>query len=118
MNYKELRVGNHVYIDDKETALTAVDLLTMAQNERFLLDKSVVNPIFLSESLLLKLGFKVEFDIAPNRVYSFGDFLLRSNSANSFNFYVGQNVVGKPVAYLHQLQNLYFSITGKELLAE
>lgn len=115
MNYKELRVGNHVYIDNKETAVTAVDLLTMAQNERFLIEKDVVTPIFLSEASLLKIGFKVEFDIAPNRVYSLGDFLLCSNSSKSFNFYVGQSAVGRPVAYLHQLQNLYFSVVGKEL---
>lgn len=117
MNYKELRVGNHVYIDNKETAITAVDLLTMAQNERFLIEKDVVTPIFLSESILLKVGFKVEFDIAPNRVYALGDFLVRSNTANTFNFYVGQSAVGKPIAYLHQLQNLFFAITGKELFA-
>lgn len=117
MNYKELRVGNHVYIDNKETAITAVDLLTMSQNERFLIDKDVVTPIFLSEAVLLKVGFKVEFDIAPNRVYALGDFLVCSNSSKTFNLYVGQCVVGKPVAYLHQLQNLFFSITGKELFA-
>ncbi|MCQ2193135.1 MAG: hypothetical protein MJZ23_09825 [Paludibacteraceae bacterium] len=118
MNSKELRIGNHIYIDNKETAITATDLLTMSQNERFLLEKQVINPIFLSESLLFRLGFKVEFEVSPNRVYSHGNFLLCSNANNTFNFYVGQQSTGKAVAYLHQLQNLYFLMTGSELIQE
>ncbi|MCQ2235204.1 MAG: hypothetical protein MJZ24_10760 [Paludibacteraceae bacterium] len=116
MNYKELRIGNHIYIDSRETAISAIDLATMCQHEKFLIDKGVVTPIYLSESILFKHGFKVEFDITPNRVYSLGDFLIRSNSSHSFNLYVGQQTVGKPFSYLHQLQNLYFAIEGKELI--
>lgn len=116
MNINELRVGNHIYIDNKETAVSATDLVTISQNERFLLEKQVINPIFLSEALLFKLGFRVEFEVSPYRVYSLGDFLLISNSNHTFNFFVGQKAVGKPIAYMHQLQNLYLVLAGSELI--
>lgn len=118
MNYTELRVGNHVYINGRQTLVSAADLLALSQAGRFSIPEDAVCPIFLSENLLLKLGFKVEFDVTPSCVYSLGDFLLRSNAGHTFHLYVGQQVVGRPVAYLHQLQNLFFLLQGRELMAD
>lgn len=115
MNYKELRIGNHVYINNRETEVSLSDIVDMSKCDKYELDDVVV-PIFLSEALLLKIGFKVEFEVSPYRVFSYEGFLLKSNLEKTFNFYVGQQVVGKPIAYLHQLQNLFFLMTGHELL--
>jgi|SRR5574344_1617519 hypothetical protein len=118
MKSKDLRIGNHVYIDDKEVPVTAADLLTLSQHERFVMEKELMTPVYISESVLFRLGFKVEFDKAPLRVYSLNEFLLTSNSLHTFNLYVGQAAVGHSIAYLHQLQNLFFDLTGIELIKE
>ena len=116
MKSSEFRTGNLVYINNTEAILSATDILFIAQNERFSLPCNFITPILISENRLFSLGFKVAFDQTPYKVYSSGDFTIKSGANHSFSLYAGQSTVGKPFHYIHQLQNLYFSITGDELL--
>lgn len=111
----ELRIGNRIYIDGVEVTVSAADILTIYQNERFLIEKNLVSPILLTEERLCRLGFKVAFSLSSSRVYSLNDFYLMALSSHEFRIYESEKCLGKPISYLHQLQNLYFLWVGSEL---
>lgn len=107
----ELRIGNYVFNGDGEVyPITVVHPITKVY-ERF-------EPIPLTEDWLVKFGFEKDQHIP---------FKLRSIGVNK-NYYKGEfkgfnlcvmgvdwvNVSGK-IQKVHQLQNLYFAITGEEL---
>lgn len=70
-----------------------------------------IQPIPLTPEILEKCGF--EFDtITFSKSY-----LLLAEGDNGFDVWVGglSKVKLNPINYLHQLQNLYFALTGEEL---
>lgn len=122
MKATELRIGNWVHIGGKDTQVYELysDVLTTT------LDKGmyeyiygVVDPIPLTEEWLIKFGF--------GRPKNNGSFYWIKLSASLFNINPDNGVVwintpaGEPfnnpalIEYVHQLQNLYFALTGKEL---
>jgi len=60
----------------------------------------------LTEELLLKCNFKFK---------EFGYQFSVSNHLLSGNFFFMISGYAKQIYYLHELQNLYFALTGKEL---
>lgn len=75
-----------------------------------------LQPIKLTESILLQCGFD------KNRIeYIIENFVLNAQIDGTFEFYYsyenGRNEfnLSPDLKYLHQLQNLYYSLTGKEL---
>lgn len=79
---------------------------------------SVLSGVPLTEDWLVKLGFvhRTAQDISW---YSIDGKNGISLSDNKFNFITGNFVcqlVLREIQYVHELQNLYFSITGKELV--
>ena len=112
MNAKDLRVGNLLqYRQDvmvkpnlagQMFACTADDILFLSEN-----DVWYVDPIRLTEELLIKFGFEK---------YSGGYSSKDSVIELTFDFLVWKpNVKRLRILYVHQLQNLYFAITGEEL---
>ena len=70
-------------------------------------------PIPLTEELILKCGFK-----KGQYEYMLGDFIMEWFH-NGYNFTGGEGCqMGVPILYLHQLQNLYFALTGEELIID
>lgn len=73
-------------------------------------DLECIKPIPLTEEILLKCGFK---DKLP---WEKGNIILDSENRLSVVDSTGYGVIAaRNVIYLHQLQNLYFVLTGKEL---
>lgn len=79
-----------------------------------------MRPIPLTEDILLKCGFvRKKFGIDPYNLqdgwlkFSFG--LTIWEDGRLFYEWMGGNI---EVKHLHQLQNLYYSLTGKELKVE
>lgn len=117
MKVEELRVGNWVmgYRKPIKWSLENFDLLKQAD-----LDEIIKEPIPLTEELLLKCGFKsVSGDAMVHKLnrhfrleYALGEYVLRIKTDRHDSSYV------RVVRSLHQLQNLYFDITGKELEVE
>lgn len=73
-------------------------------------------PISLTEEWLLKFGFKNE---SENRQYCLGkkDLLINLDNGFYFSEWNGNWIIHKgiEIKYVHQLQNLYFSLMGEEL---
>lgn len=118
VNEKELRIGNAV-LDDCGLPVK-IDSIETAWNERNEVyymfydhrgsENLDISPIPLTEELLVKLGFgRYEFDHKENQ-YRLNDRLIVIRG-DFFHDY-GTSV---KLEYVHQLQNLYFALTGKEL---
>ena len=76
------------------------------------------SPILLSEEWLLKLGFERKYNndkpVWVINHYMFLDFSFHISAKESgfFSF----NCFLKELKYVHELQNLYFALTGDELI--
>ena len=120
MEANELRIGNYVQYEEQ---------LFYAIEDGIDIDAaSIYHPIPLTEEWLVKFGFKKEkvndlYDSAFIRSHVLQSELYLRPS-NEGGYYWGFNTPDalnqefydcKPIKYVHQLQNLYFSFTGKEL---
>ena len=136
MKASELRIGNLVYVTDNLTNLIFKEITPINIHNLMHLtgwDKSPVDiefePIPLTEEFLLKFGF-ANIDKGGN------DFITYTDS--EYNYYLQIDVRRKDgkylildnsfddlrafsmvdIEYVHQLQNLYFALTGNELKYE
>lgn len=107
MTANELRIGNYFY--DSEFEIFTVEEICKYQTHgsigvRFRSGGSwgsieVIEPIPLTEEWLVKLGLENKNEIITDSLGRY--YLLRCQ--------------GVQLRYVHQLQNLYFAITGEEL---
>lgn len=88
-------------------------------------DYHLVKPIPLTEEWLKKFGFKLEYGKYYSKCVQngVGRFVIE----NAYNLpcvlFVNENepngvgcqTIGKSIVYVHELQNLYFALTGEEL---
>lgn len=103
---KELRVGNYVMRNGK--TVTVWELCIDEDRGRInYISESLYDPIPLTPELLVKAGVK---EVAPN-VWSIDSLIMQ------FKDEVLLAIIdrGVKLPYLHQLQNLYFALTGEEL---
>lgn len=101
----ELRIGNNIYDECGH-----VIKMTIAHFD--FIDFIEHNPIPLTEEWLIKFGFENRLGFlslgALSCVYSYEE--------NVFYFYIGKDGDNDiKVMFVHQLQNLYFALTGQEL---
>jgi len=80
----------------------------------------IFNPIPLTEEWLIKLGFERDLQINLYRLYNdFGTIVYYPKSSvekSKFSFMlIGYCFVTYEILHLHELQNLYFALTGSEL---
>jgi hypothetical protein len=112
MKASELRIGNY-YSD-----LSGV--CTLKQSDFLNLDIEKIEPVLLTEQWLLDFGFKKR----KNR-YFFDDWIIvqieDGNWDNpSLDFFIKRDFHKKKryvtcVQYVHELQNLFYPVSGKEL---
>jgi len=74
---------------------------------------TAIMDILLTEDLLLKFGFKKEGDFY---IHYGNDSIFTLN--HEFHLYEGSEyqLTKKPLIFVHTLQNLYFALTGEELI--
>jgi hypothetical protein len=104
MDAKEVRIGNLVYGAEKIVYKITSDLIHILESS-----PNWVNPIPLTKNELLKLGFIVSFGTT---------LVLRINNKGVLLVYDLNNKTCNgldTIKYVHQLQNLYFALTNKEL---
>lgn len=112
MKANELRIGNFVNkitTSDNDTDLTIVnaeDIFNVSADIDF------YGPILLTEKWLLKFGL-VEignnFSFWQNSIYSI------EKTKNKWQILYQSNDIMLTIKYVHQLQNLYYALTGEEL---
>ena len=108
MKANELRVGNYVMFHNDIHSLSSIGqwMHTDKSIDEIPLDE--VKPIILTEQWMINLGFtkfsKITFELNGIRIGINGD---------SFLFLCNQKWVH--VFYVHQIQNIYFILTGEEL---
>ncbi|MFA5300883.1 MAG: hypothetical protein WC389_22050 [Lutibacter sp.] len=129
--YAAYRIGNLVkWQDNKEGDECYLTITGMVLNgeiwvewewqdgEKDYTDCSInsISGIKLTEDLLLKIGF--EHSKITDKFYTKGNSFGISTADNKFRFIQGNFVcqlVLKDLEYIHELQNLYYTLTGKEL---
>lgn len=116
MEANELMIGNtiEVYIEPQISEWVSINVSarTILEVEE---NPNKFRPIPLTEEWLIKLGFnknKYGYLVVPlNGVFDEVDE-LRTSDFNDFVFgYYGY----KNIKYVHQLQNLYYTLTGEKL---
>ena len=136
MKASELRIGNLVYVTDNLTNLIFKEITPINIHNLMHLtgwDKSPVDiefePIPLTEEFLLKFGF-ANIDKGGNDFITYtdkehnyylqidvrrkdGKYLILDNSFDDLRAFSMVDI-----EYVHQLQNLYFALTGNELKYE
>jgi hypothetical protein len=129
MKPQELRIGNYVEYFGK---IRQIDTIKRCSNGSFAveicekrpsgcswceyapIETPSLKPIPLTEEWLLRFGFLRQHDGLV--FYKNGHFIEPNNTVNLFDFYTGD--YGDwyvTIEHVHQLQNLYFALTGEEL---
>ena len=96
MKPNELRIGNWVKNGNAYEAQVTIEILKVAK---------IFNPIPLTEEWLLKFGFKPFV-----KDWSLHGVVIHTRKRG---FVLRKSV--PIIQYVHQLQNLYFALTGEEL---
>jgi hypothetical protein len=112
MKAQELRIGNYL----KKNVVVKIDAKIIFD---IWIEAEDYEPIPLTEEWLLKFGFvkeprdsgEVAFCMSENDcnviIQDFGD---------GFLFIWELSFMGKPIKYVHELQNIYFALQGEELI--
>jgi hypothetical protein len=125
---RELRIGNFVdcerpLYDEKFITVESVSFDSINLNFReYELEK--LQPIPLTEEWLLKFGFELETDDGDVKYYEiqrFWYYVIFDHGDVRLDIKTGKNIthtvfyMDERFQYVHQLQNLYFALTGEEL---
>ena len=119
MEANEIRVGNWL-IDPRKFNKDTREFFHINENGYFkatardIQVAELFDPIQLTEEILLKCGFKKKIGykfVLPNLHFS----LVRIDSATREEYAFSHYNLWVNLEYVHQLQNLYFALTGTEL---
>lgn len=116
MRANELRIGNCILLDGDEIIITGIKGNTVWWKDGFDMTGmtgSKIEGILLTEEWLEKFGF-----YKHNNAWILKDI---GNNPTVFHFSIYDDLsyntaeLQPPLEYVHQLQNLYFALTGEEL---
>lgn len=125
MEVRELRIGNLVTVQAKDLDDNPAPMILELKHIDFMRILSGNNkalPIPLTEEWLIKLGFKKKgshyYEIPNNQVLELE--YIKTNLGEFYQIITKRLVeprtaVGNKFKYVHQLQNLFFALTGTEL---
>jgi hypothetical protein len=131
MKENELRIGNWINVGGELNQFTIADFCDIFDNGNKWF-KDLFKPIQLTEEWLLKFGFEL-YDYEPSEEED--DFIFKDykKSLDGKTFYYticecpynewdfgikltwAEQALLSRIKYVHQLQNLYFALTGEEL---
>jgi hypothetical protein len=128
MKASELRIGNFIYKESEYEFENGINqIISVLQFEcvstrplnchvkHYNVNTSNLKPIPLTEEWLLKFGFeKTEWDNFNSYRLMIGSNDYAIILYSDGNCEVGDIITCK-IEYVHQLQNLYFALTGEEL---
>jgi len=111
MKSTDLRIGNYIYNNEGEitkVALLGADLV-MVDDSKKVIEKNCA-PIPLTEDWLLRFGFESSGDDGYNTDWNNGNITI----VEGVDYFI-EDKTGVNIEYVHQLQNLYYALTGAEL---
>lgn len=129
MDIKELRIGNIIQSISKafgenhlgQWSITEEDMVYIIESE----NKSHYKPVPITEEYLLKFGFKKTTENAGTLICFKLDIITHSNRTMTIAEWIKsdkghwqiwiESIDLVRIKYVHQLQNLHFALTGKEL---
>ena len=124
MKASELRLGNFVIDEDGDVLpITAITSTTVFHNRDLFSAINTITGVPLTEEWLDKFGFEKynnsNYSIDVGSYYSCNEIRnskMRLKFTRAKNWRV-ENYANKTIKfnYVHQLQNLYFALTGEEL---
>ncbi len=122
MNIKEVRIGNYIQytkdgshfliieIGQNGFSVSNEDELTWIEYQHF-------EGINLTNDWIIRFGF--EHNKTIDKYYTIGSNIAISIADNKFRFIQGNlicQLVLREIQYVHELQNLYYILTEKELI--
>lgn len=113
----ELRIGNYIYSSITQKYIKVHSrFFRLIESEIRVKGNSTYVGIPLTEELLLKCGFINEFeDEEDNSYFTLKNIEIQKILFKEEFFLDNVNNIGVSIKHLHQLQNLYFVLTGTEL---
>jgi len=124
MKSKDLRIGNLVEIY-KERQLVVINYidseLSLLSFEGFdLWDLDKTYPVLLKEKWLINLGFELKEDEGDVKYYEKNIIGIKMDDCLDFYLYIklynsNSYFLIKQLEVVHELQNLYFALTGEVL---
>lgn len=118
----ELRIGNYITYQGEQITVEGVSVSGYLYHSKGQFDGSIgsayvpFKPIPLTEEWLVKFGFEKTRDYnlsTKPKMYKIFKLSLRL-MANEYTFCYENSF--RKIEYVHQLQNLYFALTGEELI--
>ena len=117
MEANDLRIGNTVLLNNR---INTIDISWFECCKDSIYGRDIrhdTSPIPLTEEWLVKFGFEylADIELSMEKIY------MHKNMKQTLFIEVGENFTIKSKCqdvtnkYVHQLQNLYFALTGKEL---
>lgn len=109
---REIRLGNYLKINwsNELRKIDQLDIRDIAEGRI----NGGVSPIYITHEWLLKFGFEK----CVNGYWSSDEFLNVKIYDKSIEVYISgsdTNLAHADFSYIHQLQNIYFCLTNKEL---
>jgi hypothetical protein len=121
----EFRIGNLIHYQIKETrqwevvAVNATDFPFLQLAEKNDSVEVHYKPILIMPDLIVKSGFiKPIVDGKEIPFYKKSRYTIFELTPGVFEFSVDGSIIFKKLEYLHQLQNLYYFLTGDELVID
>jgi hypothetical protein len=107
----ELRIGNWLHLKNSDFIKVDVDNIADVVN-----NPAIFNPIQLTPEILEKCGFEDKGSgYLTKSIDEGGAFLMCEYGGVSIYHNIEECSFNFPGKYLHQLQNLFFALTGTEL---
>ena len=116
LKIEELRIGNYVQINNNIKKVVCIDYdeITVKDSDLDEIYSIIkVEKIKLTEEWLLKFGFEYTYEIEDAfPFYRLARFMCNEQLQPTD---AGFKIAYIDIKYVHQLQNLYFALTGMEL---
>ena len=113
---EELHVGSLFYIGNKIQKITAFDIQTIKQAERFGLQLDGFRPILITEETLKKFKFSKLAETTDHTLFGLGEIYISYKKSGSHLICAQSRAeIGKAFTYIHQLQNICSSLFGLDL---
>lgn len=115
MKSNELRIGNIVNYLGNETSVNSISVGYVSTVSSGVITENQISEILLTEEWLLKLGFESCSDDGYTTDFNLNGFVIINGLNTDGEEFFVEDKSGVHVFHIHQLQNLYFALTGEEL---